>query len=142
MILHKEEIKNLKTLLSDIEIEFERDLISDHRDQLRKTLNLYDRSSHFPDTEMLGCNINKFKTFIESKMTSNMNWDNIDLYHIKPILSFNLMDYHEVCDCSHYTNYQPLLFNEKIDESWTEEDDRFWKENIRGNDSYREIYYK
>lgn len=85
--------------------------------------------------EALGCDIEYFKEFIQSKMTSGMNWDKIDLYHIKYVHKFNLDDYEDVYDCEHYTNFQPLLKNKNSNETnWTEENEIFWCKNIIRND--------
>lgn len=113
------------------------------RDQLRRALGIIIQSgaSIVPYTETLSCNIEYFKEFIKSKMTPDMNWNNIDLYHIKPISKFDLEDCYNHCDCEHYTNFQPLLKDINFNETnWTEKDEIFWRENIRENDAYREIY--
>ena len=71
-----------------------------------------------------------------------MTWDNIHIDHIKPVSKFNLDDEHEFLDCSHYTNLQPLLSADNLEKSnkWTDENERYWNENIKGNDKYAEVY--
>ncbi len=61
----------------------------------------------------LGCSIEEFKIYIESKFLPGMSWDtwskngwHID--HIKPLNSFDLTDQEEVKKACHYTNLQPL----------------------------------
>jgi hypothetical protein len=61
----------------------------------------------------LGCSIEEFKSYIESKFQSGMSWDNwgrdgwhID--HIKPLSSFDLTDRQQFVEACHYTNLQPL----------------------------------
>jgi hypothetical protein len=67
--------------------------------------------------EILGCSIEEFKLYIESKFESWMNWDNYGKYngefnygwdfdHIIPICSANTIDM--VYELNHYTNFQPL----------------------------------
>ena len=43
-----------------------------------------------PSIEYLGCSPEYFKQFIQSKMTAEMNFDNIHYDHIKPVSRFNL----------------------------------------------------
>ncbi len=57
--------------------------------------------------DILGCDFEFFKNYIESQFTKNMNWDNIHLDHIKPLSSAKSKK--EVLDLNHYTNFQPLL---------------------------------
>lgn len=66
--------------------------------------------------ELLGCDIQFFKTYLESKFYANMTWENYGSYwhidHIIPCSHFNLILLEEQKKCFHYTNCQPLL---KID---------------------------
>jgi hypothetical protein len=61
----------------------------------------------------LGCSIEFFKSYLESKFQQNMNWDNYGFYgwhidHIKPLWSFDLTNPIELRQAVHYTNLQPL----------------------------------
>lgn len=59
----------------------------------------------------LGCSINFFKKYIESKFTKGMTWDNHGkwhLDHIIPLSYFNLRNRVEFLKAVHYTNIQPL----------------------------------
>lgn len=58
-------------------------------------------------SEYLGCSYEFFKEYIEAQFTSEMNWDNIHLDHIKPMSSAKTEK--EVLELNHYTNFQPLL---------------------------------
>ena len=102
-------------------------------------LSKLDKSKHC--IENLDCDIEYFKCFIQSKMTTYMNWDNIHFDHIKPIDKFNLDDHDEFIACSHYTNFQPLLAEDNLKKNnrWSEEDEVFWQENIKGKE-YKQLY--
>ena len=91
--------------------------------------------------EYLGCTALYFINFIKSKMTPEMNWDNIHLDHIKPVCSFNLDNHEDFLDCCNYTNLQPLLANDNLTKSgkWNDIADIFWNENIKGKE-YLQLY--
>jgi hypothetical protein len=66
---------------------------------------------------ILGCNYEKFKSYIESKFEPWMNWENYGKYngqfnygwdfdHIIPVGSAKTVE--EVYKLNHYTNFQPL----------------------------------
>ena len=38
-----------------------------------------------------------------------MEWNNIELDHVKPLSSFDLTDINQLQQADHYTNIQPLL---------------------------------
>jgi hypothetical protein len=72
--------------------------------------------------EILGCNFQEFKIYLESKFDENMTWENHGTYwhidHIKPIsLAKNKK---EVYDLNHYSNFQPL----------------YWKDNLSKGNKY------
>jgi hypothetical protein len=67
----------------------------------------------------LGCTIDEFKTYLESKFQLGMNWNNhgpcgwhID--HIKPLASFDLTDRKQLLMACHYTNLQPLWATDNL----------------------------
>ena len=69
--------------------------------------------------ELLGCTIEEFKTYLESKFTVGMDWDNYGKFgwhidHIKPCVSFNLTDFEEQKKCFHFSNLQPLWWYDNI----------------------------
>ncbi len=68
---------------------------------------------------LIGCNIDLFKSYIESKFTKGMTWENRGLYgwhldHIKPCSSFDLSCPKQQKQCFHYTNIQPLWATTEI----------------------------
>lgn len=65
--------------------------------------------------KMLGCSVEEFKKYIESKFLPGMTWDNHGfgagkwhLDHIKPCDSYDLTKPEDQLECFHYTNFQPL----------------------------------
>ena len=67
----------------------------------------------------LGCSIGEFKTYLESKFQSGMNWDNYGYYgwhidHIKPLTYFDLTDRNQLLEACHYTNLQPLWAKDNL----------------------------
>lgn len=63
--------------------------------------------------EDLGCTLEELRRHLESKFKPGMTWENhtrdgwhID--HVKPLVSFNLMDRAQFKQAAHYTNLQPL----------------------------------
>ena len=69
--------------------------------------------------ELLGCDIQFFKEYIESKFTKGMTWANRGnggwhLDHIKPCKSFNLNDVEQQKLCFNYKNIQPLWATTEI----------------------------
>lgn len=63
--------------------------------------------------ELLGCDLNFLKSYIENKFKDGMSWDKfklgeIHIDHIKPCASFDLTDPEQQKECFHYSNLQPL----------------------------------
>ena len=71
-----------------------------------------------------------------------MNWNNIELDHIKPISLFDLNDETDFLNCSNYSNLQPLFKkdNNKKHNKWSMTSEIFWNENIKDNENYIKIY--
>lgn len=71
--------------------------------------------------ELLGCDINFFKKFIEEQFTEEMNWNNYGkvwhLDHILPCNSYNLIDPLQQRICFNYTNLRPMIAAENIRKS-------------------------
>ena len=65
----------------------------------------------------LGCTIEEFKLYLESKFQEGMSWDNWGVFgwnidHIIPLSKFNLNIKEDLCRACHYTNLQPLWAKE------------------------------
>jgi len=70
---------------------------------------------------LLGCTVEDFMGYIESKWMPGMSWENWGarrnswhLDHIRPCASFDLSLAEEQRECFHFTNYQPLWARENI----------------------------
>jgi len=95
--------------------------------------------------EYLGCDVEYFIDYFKKKMDLwnenneiKMNWENIHIDHIKPVSVFNLDEEDELNKCCNYTNFQPLLAIDNIIKSnkWTDEDEVYWNENIKGKEYF------
>jgi hypothetical protein len=67
----------------------------------------------------LGCSIEEFKFYIESKFQPGMTWDNWSrtgwhMDHILPLDSFDLSDLEQQLKACHYSNLQPLWAKENL----------------------------
>jgi hypothetical protein len=100
----------------------EKDSLYVLRVKIRKTISQsfkrtgYNKKSHTYD--ILGCSYEEFKTYLESKFESWMNWENKGLYdgktlnygwdidHIIPV--YSAANEEEIIKLNHYTNLQPL----------------------------------
>lgn len=62
---------------------------------------------------LLGCSIKDFRIYLESKFTSEMNWENYgeawEIDHIMPCAIFDLSRPEHQKRCFHFSNLQPLL---------------------------------
>lgn len=64
-----------------------------------------------PTAELLGCSVEEFCRYIESKFTAGMSWENRSewhLDHIKPCSKFDLTKPEQQRECFNFTNIQPL----------------------------------
>ncbi len=87
------------------------------RGRIYKALRFEHKSAH--TTELLGCSVEEFIKYIESKWTNGMSWENhthtgwhID--HIIPCNTFDLSKPEEQRKCFHYTNLQPLWATKEV----------------------------
>ncbi len=90
-------------------------LMCEIRSGIGRALRCRSIKKNHPSIKYLGCTVEEFKVYIESKFTDNMTWDNHGrgeeywhLDHIKPLSSIDLGDVEQLKQACHYTNYQPL----------------------------------
>lgn len=121
------------------------------RNQVKRCLKLILEGKKGHSIEYLGCSYEDFHKHIQTKInnwnTDNpnnlMDFTNIHIDHIKPISRFNFTDEaDELLDCCNYTNLQPLLAIDNLSKNnkWTDENEAYWIENIRGNVEYNKVY--
>lgn len=69
--------------------------------------------------QLLGCSIVEFREHLEGMFRDGMNWENYGfkgwhIDHIRPVSSFDLTDETQVKAVCHYTNLQPLWWQENL----------------------------
>jgi hypothetical protein len=123
-------------------------LLNLQRKSLRRCFKIANLDKTKPTIAFLGCDVVYFKDYIQKKMDIynqtaevKMDLNNIHIDHIKPVSSFNLEDEEDFLDCSHYTNFQPLLAKDNLSKynKWNEENEAYWNDNIKGKEYY-DIY--
>ena len=75
---------------------------------------LHSNSKSAKTMELLGCEIEFFKKWIESQFTPEMNWKNIHIDHHVPCAAFDLSKEDEPKICFHWKNMQPLLAKDNL----------------------------
>jgi hypothetical protein len=111
--LDKRNAYNSNRLKTNIQYKLSRRL----RNRLNKALKSNKKTGSA--VKDLGCTINEFKTYLESKFQSGMTWDNWSregwhIDHIKPLASFDLTDREQLLIACHYTNLQPLWAKDNL----------------------------
>ena len=90
------------------------------RSRLSKAIkNNYKSGSAIKD---LGCTVQEFRAYLESRFTEGMTWGNYGKWHIDhiiPLNSFDLSDSEQLKKACHYTNLQPLWAEANIAKSDT-----------------------
>lgn len=81
--------------------------------RIRQALKRYSKKKSDHTCDLLGCSLDFFFKYFESKFTGEMSWakfrcGQIHIDHIVPCSSFDLTDRAEQLRCFHYTNLQPL----------------------------------
>lgn len=71
--------------------------------------------------KLIGCSMNDFRLHLESQFKEGMSWDNYGngegkwcMDHIIPCCAFDLTKEEEQLKCYHYTNVQPLWWEENL----------------------------
>ena len=80
------------------------------RNTIRRIHNaLNGRSKSSSTGDILGIDIETFKRWIEWQMTPKMNWQIIEIDHLKPICMFDVSKDEEWRDAFSWKNTEPLL---------------------------------
>lgn len=111
---HKNYLKNRTE--SDVNFRISSNLRSRLRQFVKS--NGYKKNSRTFD--YIGCSPQELREHLESKFTNGMNWTNYGTYgwhidHIIPLSSAKTLD--DLYSLNHYTNLQPLWWNENISKS-------------------------
>ena len=118
MVRHRKNKYERKKTKDDIQFRIGKNL----RRRLRNALNNKTKSgSALKD---LGCTIESFKAYLESKFQPGMTWNNYGydgwhIDHIKPLSSFDLTNRKQFLEACHYTNLQPLWKQDNLTKSDT-----------------------
>lgn len=117
-------------ILNKLKYRTKHDLNFKIRGLMRATLvNLIKKGYKSNKTlEILGCSVEEFKLYIESKFLPGMTWENHGVYtlenpdrwhvdHIVPCSKFDLSNPEDQRKCFHYTNLQPLWGADNIKKS-------------------------
>lgn len=65
--------------------------------------------------DIIGCNFEEFKIYIESQFTEGMNWDNRNDWHLDHIVPVSFGETEEeIIMLNHYTNFRPLLVKDNL----------------------------
>lgn len=67
--------------------------------------------------DLLDCNMEEFKSHLQSQFKNGMTWENYGKWHIdhiKPCTNFNLKNTDDQKLCFHYTNMQPLWATDNL----------------------------
>lgn len=80
--------------------------------RIRAALKTNKTNKNNKTTQLLGCDIEFYKTYLENQFKLDMTWENHgilwEIDHIKPCAAFNLTDPKQQHECFHYLNTQPL----------------------------------
>jgi hypothetical protein len=105
-----------KRLETDINFKLARNL----RCRLNKALK--SKNKNGSAIQDLGCSIEELRLYLESLWQPGMTWENntyigwhVD--HIRPLCSFILTDPIQLKEACHYTNLQPLWYNDNMKKS-------------------------
>ena len=102
--------------------KYQTDLIFRLKDNISSSIRRYLTVKKSKKTmDILGCNIEFFIEYIESKFTEGMTWDNHTKFgwhldHIIPLAS--AITEEDLYKLNHYTNFQPLWWRDNLSKSY------------------------
>ena len=101
----KSYIKEYKKKRYKTDVNFR--LVGNTRRRIHHALNGRSKSSSTRD--ILGIDVDFYRKWIEFQMTSEMNWSNIEIDHVKAICMFDVSDDEQLKEALSWKNTQPLL---------------------------------
>jgi hypothetical protein len=110
-----EKFKYYEKMRKKIDPKFK--LIKTLRSRLGNALKRKHSIKNNTTLELIGCSPIFLISYLESKFTEGMTWDNHGKWHIDhiiPCCSFNLENEEEQKKCFHYTNLQPLWAKDNL----------------------------
>ena len=90
-------------------------LAQNTRTRIKTAIKGHSKSLH--TREILGINIETYKKLIEYQMSSEMNWKNIHIDHVKPISLFDVSKEEDLLEAFYWVNTQPLLKKDNLQKS-------------------------
>lgn len=88
---------------------------------LRSKIHKMIRGRNTSYRDVVGCDFENFRKWIEFQFDENMTWENLGIYwqidHILPINQFNLHNEYDMYVCFNWTNLQPLRKEENREKS-------------------------
>jgi hypothetical protein len=115
---HKNNLKENKRIYTNNRLKNDPlfKLIFNTRTLIRNSIKRQYTEKSKKTKEILGCSFEEFKIYLEEQFDENMNWDNQGSYwhmdHKKPISL--AMSEEEVYELNHYTNFQPLYWEDNL----------------------------
>ncbi|MCR4307037.1 MAG: hypothetical protein NUV80_00570 [Candidatus Berkelbacteria bacterium] len=85
------------------------------RSLIRNSMNRMGYTKHSRTHQILGCDYETFKQYIERQFTKGMTWDNMGKWHFDHIYPVSkAKSEEEIIRLNHYTNFQPLWAEENL----------------------------
>lgn len=114
---NKERINDLTAIRRQTDLNFK--IKCNLRTRVSMAIRLNNAIKQSSLDEYLGCSIEYFKHYIEELFDENMSWDNYGKYgwhidHIIPCDAFDLTTIEQQKECFHYTNLQPLWWQDNL----------------------------
>lgn len=88
--------------------------------RIRMALKSQGKNKDGLTVELIGCQVEELRNYLEKKFTDGMSWANRKMWHIDhiiPLSSFDLTKKEEQLRAFHYTNLQPLWAEDNIRKS-------------------------
>jgi hypothetical protein len=90
------------------------------QNRIRCALKSHKLNKNNKTSEYIGCSIQYLKKWLEFQFTENINWDNMNIWHIDHVLpcsNFDLTKEDEQKICFNWQNLRPCLANENMEKN-------------------------